>query len=96
MRQGFVKTETYARFTSGVKAVEARGAAEGWGPQQIAAARREVASNVRARTIIGMAASQPFKAWEYYQDFGDELTAVDRERVEQVMDLPDPVPVVTT
>ena len=28
MRQGFVKTENYARFTSGVKAVEARGAAE--------------------------------------------------------------------
>ena len=28
MRQGFVKTENYARFTAGVKAVEARGAAE--------------------------------------------------------------------
>ncbi|MDE6735766.1 MULTISPECIES: ATP-binding protein [unclassified Desulfovibrio] len=28
MRQGFVKTENYARFTAGVKAVEERGAAE--------------------------------------------------------------------
>ena len=28
MRQGFVKTENYARFTAGVKAVESRGAAE--------------------------------------------------------------------
>ena len=66
--------------------VRARAASEGWGVEQLRAAERQVASNVRSRTIIGMSASEPFKAWDYYQQHQGQLSPEDRLRVTQVLD----------
>ena len=65
--------------------VGARAQAEGWGEQRTRAAERAVASNVRSRTIIGMSANAPFKAWDYYRAHEADLSPEDRLRVEQVL-----------
>ena len=66
--------------------VRARASAEGWGPERLQAAERQAASNIRSRTIIGMSTSEPFKAWDYYQQHQGQLSPEDRLRVIQVLD----------
>jgi hypothetical protein len=58
---------------------------DGAGPEVIKASQQGIASNIRAQTIQGMAASRPFEALAYYERYADQMLPGDRMRVEAVL-----------
>lgn len=59
--------------------------ADGAGEQAIRLQNETLASTIRARTVEGMMASQPFDAQGYFEKYRDQLTPTDRLRVENLL-----------
>lgn len=63
----------------------ARLEADGAGEETIKASTRDVVSTVRMQTINGMMASRPFEAQDYYNRYADQMTPLDRAKVDAVL-----------
>lgn len=59
--------------------------ADGAGAETIKAAERELASNIRTQTVLGMVGAQPFAAADYYARYADQMEPADRMRVDAVL-----------